>query len=134
MRGSALMELVRERRPHADTGSLRGTLDAATRATLSYILTPSEQPAHIVAGAMAHALSAAIRMDSEDCTHPVRRARQDAARNLVVVNAAAALKVGGLAHDLRDGARMAEQSIDSGAAMARLENLIQATNASGATI
>ena len=61
-------------------------------------------------------------------------ARQDAARNLVVVNAAAALKVGGLAHDLRDGARMAEQSIDSGAAMARLENLIQATNASGATI
>jgi len=61
----ALMELVRERRPHADTGSLRGTLDAATRATLSYILTPSEQPAHIVAGAMAHALSAAIPGESE---------------------------------------------------------------------
>ena len=31
-------------------------------------------------------------------------ARRDAARNLVVVNAAAALKVGGLVHDLRDGA------------------------------
>ena len=61
----ALMELVRERRPHADAGSLRGTLDAATRATLSYILTPSEQPAHAVAGAMARALSAAIPGESE---------------------------------------------------------------------
>ena len=29
---------------------------------------------------------------------------------------------------------MAEQSIDSGAAMDRVENLIQTTNASGATV
>src|SRR6266849_2194860 len=41
-------------------------------------------------------------------------ARRDAARLLVVVNAAAALQVGGVAKDLRDGARLAEQSIDSG--------------------
>jgi anthranilate phosphoribosyltransferase len=51
-------------------------------------------------------------------------ARRDAARTLVVVNAAAALHVGGLAKDLREGARLAEQSIDSGAAQAKLEDLI----------
>jgi anthranilate phosphoribosyltransferase len=52
-------------------------------------------------------------------------ARRDAARTLVVVNAAAALHVGGLSEDLREGARLAEQSIDSGAAQAKLEDLIR---------
>jgi AcrR family transcriptional regulator len=61
----ALMELVRERRPDADAESLRGILDAATRATLSYILTPSERPPHAVAGAMSRALVAAISGESE---------------------------------------------------------------------
>jgi len=61
-------------------------------------------------------------------------ARRDAARNLVVANAAAALKVGGVAQDLRDGARLAEQSIDSGAAMQKLESLIVATNTASATM
>jgi len=61
-------------------------------------------------------------------------ARQDAARDLVVANAAAALKVGGAAGDLRDGARLAKQSIDSGAAMQKLERLIDATNTVRATM
>ncbi|HEY0346846.1 MAG TPA: anthranilate phosphoribosyltransferase [Pyrinomonadaceae bacterium] len=61
-------------------------------------------------------------------------ARRDAARNLVVANAAAALKVGGVAEDLRDGAQLAEQSIDSGAAMRKLESLIAATNTARATM
>ena len=60
--------------------------------------------------------------------------RQDAARNLVVANAAAALKVGGVAKDLRDGAALAEQSIDSGAAMQKLETLVTATNTARATM
>jgi anthranilate phosphoribosyltransferase len=51
-------------------------------------------------------------------------ARRDAARLLVVINAAAALHVGGFADDLRQGAQMAEQSIDSGAAQGKLEALI----------
>jgi anthranilate phosphoribosyltransferase len=51
-------------------------------------------------------------------------ARRDEARTLVVVNAAAALHVGGLAADLREGARLAEESIDSGAAQGKLEQLI----------
>jgi len=55
--------------------------------------------------------------------------RRDAARDLVVANAAAALTVGGAADDLRDGARLAEQSIDDGRAMAKLEGLVRATSA-----
>lgn len=60
--------------------------------------------------------------------------RRDAARNLVVANAAAALKVGGVAKDLREGAQLAEQSIDSGAAVQKLESLIAATNTARATM
>ena len=55
-------------------------------------------------------------------------ARRDAARNLVTANAAAALTVGGIASDLGDAARLAEQSIDSGAALAKLNELIRTTN------
>ena len=58
--------------------------------------------------------------------------RRDAARNLVIVNAAAALTVGGLTDDLREGARLASQSIDSGAALTRLNELVRATNVSEA--
>jgi len=60
--------------------------------------------------------------------------RRDAARNLVVANAAAALKVGGVANDLHEGARFAEESIDSGAATQKLESLIAATNTARATM
>src|SRR2546427_1687855 len=54
--------------------------------------------------------------------------RQDEARALVVVNAAAALHVGGFGETLREAARIAESSIDSGAALAKLDRLIEATN------
>ena len=56
----ALLDLVSERRSGADSDSLRGILDAAIRATVSYILTPSERPQATVSRAMAHALVAAI--------------------------------------------------------------------------
>ena len=55
------------------------------------------------------------------------RARRDEARELVVANAAAALYLGGAATDLREGAKMAAESIDTGAALAKLEQLIAAT-------
>src|SRR5713226_3913618 len=54
--------------------------------------------------------------------------RQDAARALVIVNAAAALRVGGVASDLREGARLAQQSIDSGEAQKKFDQLVRATN------
>jgi anthranilate phosphoribosyltransferase len=54
--------------------------------------------------------------------------RRDEARALVVANAAAALFVGGKAANLNAAARLAEQSIDSGAALNKLEELVRATN------
>jgi len=56
-------------------------------------------------------------------------ARRDEARAIVVVNAAAALLVGGAANDLREAAALAEKSLDSGASQMKLQQLIKATNA-----
>ena len=54
--------------------------------------------------------------------------RRDEARSVVVINAAAALIVGGIAKDPMQAARLAEQSIDSGSALIKLERLQQTTN------
>ena len=69
--------------------------------------------------------------DAEANAHIIRGVleggRRDAARALVLANAAAALYVGGAAPDLRGAARRAAESIDSGAALAKLEQLVRAT-------
>ena len=49
-------------------------------------------------------------------------------QDIVVLNAAAALVVAGKAETLRRGAELARGSLDSGAAAARLEALVRATN------
>jgi anthranilate phosphoribosyltransferase len=54
--------------------------------------------------------------------------RRDEARSLVIINAAAALRVGGAAEDLRHASRLAAQSIDRGSAYDKLNRLIEATN------
>ncbi|CAN5467745.1 anthranilate phosphoribosyltransferase [soil metagenome] len=54
--------------------------------------------------------------------------RRDEARSLVVLNAATALVIGGIAKDPMQAARLAEQSIDSGQAQNKLERLTQITN------
>ncbi len=53
--------------------------------------------------------------------------RRDAGRALVCANAAAALYVGGAAEDLKEAARLAGRSIDGGAALAKLEELVRAS-------
>jgi anthranilate phosphoribosyltransferase len=55
--------------------------------------------------------------------------RRDAARSLVIANAAGALYVGGKARTLADAAALAAQSIDGGAALDKLRQLAEATNA-----
>ena len=55
--------------------------------------------------------------------------RRDEARSLILVNAAAALIVGGKAGALPEAVKFAEESIDSGAARNKLEELIRLTNA-----
>jgi anthranilate phosphoribosyltransferase len=74
-----------------------------------------------------------LRADSPDASAKIvldvlASKRRDEARNLVVMNAAAALVVGGIAKDAMHAARLAEQSIDSGQAQNKLERLIQTTN------
>ena len=54
--------------------------------------------------------------------------RRDEARSLIVLNAAAALVIGGMARDPIHAARLAEQSIDSGQAQNKLDRLVQTTN------
>ena len=50
------------------------------------------------------------------------------ARDLVIINAAAALYLSGFSQDLRQAAAMARESIDSGYAASKLDDLIRETN------
>jgi len=50
-----------------------------------------------------------------------------ARRGMVVLNAAATCQVAGLAADLREGVTLAERAIDSGAALHKLETLLEAS-------
>ena len=52
------------------------------------------------------------------------------ARDLVVINAAAALYLGGVANDFQDAAALARESVDSGYARTKLDALIHETNRS----
>jgi anthranilate phosphoribosyltransferase len=53
-----------------------------------------------------------------------------AARDLVIINAAAALHIAGLTPDLRYAASLARESIDSGRAASKLDALVRQTNRS----
>ena len=55
--------------------------------------------------------------------------RRDEARTLVVMTAAAALVLGGVAGDLREAAALAAKAIDSGSAESKLKLLVEVTNA-----
>jgi len=50
-----------------------------------------------------------------------------AARDIVLMNAGAAIYVGGVARDLHEGVRLAASSIDSGRALSRMDALIEAS-------
>jgi len=50
-------------------------------------------------------------------------------RDIVLLNAAAALIVADKAQSIADGVQIAEMSVDSGAALSRLERLIEVSNA-----
>jgi anthranilate phosphoribosyltransferase len=57
----------------------------------------------------------------------VLQGEKGAARDIVLMNAAAAICVGGRARDLSDGLRHAAASIDTGAALGKLHALVDAT-------
>jgi anthranilate phosphoribosyltransferase len=60
-------------------------------------------------------------------------AEQGGSRDAILMNAAGAIAAGGHAADLREGIELARQAVDSGAAAARLEELIAFTQAEEAT-
>jgi anthranilate phosphoribosyltransferase len=61
-------------------------------------------------------------------THDILRGRKGPKRDIVCLNAAAAMVVGQKAKTLKDGVRLAQQTIDSGAAAEKLDRLIAYTN------
>src|SRR5690606_14024491 len=79
--------------------------------------------------AFALAEPAALRRGAPEENAQITRAIRTGAdrgprRDIVLLNAAAALLVGGAAESLQDGVAWAAQSIDSGAAWGKLESLV----------
>ncbi len=69
------------------------------------------------------------------CAERIRRlfrGEKGAARDLLLLNAGAALVVGGVAQTIAEGIRLAEEVLDSGRAMQVLERYIQFTQEAGA--
>jgi len=81
-------------------------------------------------GTLAHLRGGDAQANAQVIREVLSGSRRDEARALVTVNAAAALLVAGLSADLGAAARMAEKSIDSGAAFGKLNQLVKATNGS----
>ena len=65
--------------------------------------------------------------DSAHILREVLQGEKGATRDIVLMNAGAAIYVGGRACTLQDGCTLAAHSIDSGAALAKLDALIRAT-------
>jgi anthranilate phosphoribosyltransferase len=64
-----------------------------------------------------------------ECVRRVMAGDHGAHRNIVVLNAAAALVVAGVATSLEDGLVLAAQSIDSGAAAVTLQRFVEVSQA-----
>jgi anthranilate phosphoribosyltransferase len=79
-------------------------------------------------GSIKHLRTDSPELSAKIITDVFSGKRRDAARHLIILNAAAALLVGGMADSPIHAARLAEQSIDSGQAQNKLARLIQTTN------
>ena len=97
--------------------------DGATR---SYVVSPADFG--MKPGKIDHLKANTPKESAKIIIEVLASRRRDEARSLVVINAAAALVIGGIAKDPMHAARLAEQSIDSGQAQNKLDRLIQITN------
>ncbi len=79
------------------------------------------------------ALAGGAPEENARITEGVLRGEHTPARDIILLNAAAALQVAGLAGGIREGIALASRSIDSGAAYERLEGLRVRTRAEVAT-
>jgi anthranilate phosphoribosyltransferase len=80
-----------------------------------------------LAPAELDAIAGGTPEENADATRAVLAGESGPRRDIVLLNAAAAIYVGGLAADLSDGVAKAAEAIDSGAAAGVLERLIAAT-------
>lgn len=71
----------------------------------------------------AQALAGGSPEENARTTEAILRGESGPPRDIILLNAAAALQVAGLAGDLREGMALAARAIDSGAAYERLEGL-----------
>ena len=78
--------------------------------------------------ATAADLQGGTAADNAAILRSVLEGKPGPARDVVVMNAAAAVAAGDLAEDLPSGAAVAEESIASGAALAALEKLVEVSN------
>ena len=83
------------------------------------------------AAAELEAVAGGTPEDNAAVSLAVLEGQQGPRRELVLLNAAAAIYVGGLAADLSEGLEKAARAVDSGAARDVLERLIAATAALG---
>jgi anthranilate phosphoribosyltransferase len=73
-------------------------------------------------------LAGGTPVENAAITRAVLRGEKGPRRDIVLLNAAAALIAGGFAADFRDGLSVAAESIDSGRAMQKLEAFVEITN------
>ncbi len=66
-----------------------------------------------------------------DITRAILKGEKGPRRDIVLINTAAALVAAGAAENLKNGIKQAEQSLDSGKAMKKLEELIEFTQDNG---
>ena len=79
-----------------------------------------------------NALQSGTKEENAEIIKNILRGEKGARRDIVALNAGAAIYVSGLAKTIGDGIRLAEESIDSGRAREALENLVRETNARAA--
>lgn len=120
---------------HGQDGLDEITLCAPTRVSelkdgliRTYDITPEQI---LGRGADPHDLEGGPPDVNAGITRDILNGIQGPKRDIVVVNAAAALIVAGVASDFTDGIRRAEASIDQGAAAAKLNALVRFTNENG---
>lgn len=66
--------------------------------------------------------------DNAQITRNILKGQRGPCRDIVLLNSAAALVVGGIANNLSEGLKIAGETIDSGRALEKLEQLKEATN------
>jgi len=92
----------------------------------SYVVTPKDFA--LKAAQTSHLKTNTVKESAAVIRDILASRRRDEARSLLVVNAAVAMVIGGIATDPMHAARLAEQSIDSGQAQNKLDRLIQISN------